>query len=198
MPLDRVVFCTARLRFPGISATRPPCTESLYSHFTGVKDSDTGGDEPPYPVDDAAVHHVFDGGWVWVLRFNNGVTSAGVTATHRVAKELALSEGEPAWQRLLHRLPGLKSQFEHASRASRSGTCRRSAFAAVPLQVSDGLCCLPRPVLLTLCFLPVSLTFTGIERLAQILLNDCDSAELSARLQGYAEQTDCNLWLRAG
>ena len=67
---------------------------------------------PPYPVDDAAVHHVFEGGWVWVLRFNNGVTSAGVAATQDVAQELALSEGEAAWQRLLDRLPALRAQFE--------------------------------------------------------------------------------------
>src|ERR1700733_14042177 len=58
-----------------------PPTESLYGHFTEVGRSDVGGDTPPYPVDDAAVHHVFEGGWVWVLRFNNGVTSAGVAAT---------------------------------------------------------------------------------------------------------------------
>ncbi len=69
----------------------------------------------PYPLDDAAVHHVFDGGWVWVLRFNNGITSAGVAATRRVAEELALSEGEPAWQRLLDRLPGLKHNSMQAS-----------------------------------------------------------------------------------
>ena len=31
-----------------------------------------------YPVDDAAVHHIFDGGWIWVLKFNNGITSAGL------------------------------------------------------------------------------------------------------------------------
>ena len=76
-----------------------PATESLYSHFTGV-----GRTEPadgPYPVEDAAVHHVFEGGWVWVLRFNNGVTSAGVAVTQAVAKELALSDGEPAWARVL-------------------------------------------------------------------------------------------------
>ena len=34
----------------------------------------------PYPPDDAAVHHVFPGGWIWVLRVGNGITSAGVAA----------------------------------------------------------------------------------------------------------------------
>src|SRR5580692_10731453 len=91
-----------------------PGTESLYSHFTGVTRTEDAGDTPPYPVDDAAVHHLFEGGWVWVLRFNNGITSAGVAATQSVARELALTEGEPAWQRVLDRLPVLKSQFEGA------------------------------------------------------------------------------------
>ena len=63
-----------------------PATQALYSHFSGVKRLDEDvpfdtGATPPYPVDDAAVHHVFDGGWIWVLRFNNGITSAGVAAT---------------------------------------------------------------------------------------------------------------------
>ena len=52
---------------------------------------------------------------MWVLRFNNGVTSAGVAATQAMARELALSEGEPAWRRLLDRLPVLKSQFMGAA-----------------------------------------------------------------------------------
>ncbi len=49
--------------------------------------------QPPYPIDDAAVHHVFDGGWIWVLKFNNGITSAGVAATDEVAAQLGFQEG---------------------------------------------------------------------------------------------------------
>src|SRR3984957_9558165 len=90
-----------------------PATESLYSHFTGVARTE-GDANTPFPVDDAAVHHVFDGGWVWVLRFNNGVTSAGIAATSDVAAELGLREGEVAWQRVLDRVPALREQFDGA------------------------------------------------------------------------------------
>src|SRR5450631_2308100 len=62
-----------------------PATEGLYSHFTGITRTETWGNTP-FPVDDAAVHHIFDGGWVWVLRFNNGVTSAGVAPRRRWLK----------------------------------------------------------------------------------------------------------------
>ena len=74
------------------------------------------GDVPPYPVDDAAMHHVFDGGWIWILPFNNGITSAGVAAKTSFADDLKFSEGEPAWQRLLERFPTIKRQFARAKK----------------------------------------------------------------------------------
>jgi FADH2 O2-dependent halogenase len=145
-------------------------------------------------VDDAAVHHVFEGGWVWVLRFNNGIASAGVAATRRVAEELALSEGEPAWQRLLDRLPQLKSQFKQASACQpfrhmpaisfRSSTMAGKRWAMLPSAAG-----FVDPLLST----GFALTLTGIERLAQIIHESFDSADLAVRLQGYAQETDSDL-----
>jgi FADH2 O2-dependent halogenase len=93
-----------------------PATQALYSHFHGVKRAVEStpaqtSDRPPYPIDDAAVHHVFDGGWVWLLHFNNDVTSAGVATTEAMAQELRLAEGPPAWSRLLELIPSLAAQF---------------------------------------------------------------------------------------
>ncbi|MEE2947906.1 MAG: FAD-dependent oxidoreductase [Verrucomicrobiota bacterium] len=87
-----------------------PATSGLFAHFKNV-DTWPSSDGVPYPVEDAAVHHVFDGGWVWVLKFNNGITSAGVAATRERADELGLSEGAFGWQRLLVKLPTLAKQF---------------------------------------------------------------------------------------
>src|ERR1700677_1941552 len=171
-----------------------PPTEGLYSHFTGVARSETAGDALPYPVDDAAVHYVFEGGWVWVLRFNNGVPMAAVAATQRVAKELALSEGEPAWQRLLDRVPGLKAQFKQASACQsfrhmpvisfRSSTIAGKRWAMLPSAAG-----FVDPLLST----GFALTLTGIERLARIIHKHRDSADLARQLQSYAEETDANL-----
>ncbi|HEX5110722.1 MAG TPA: FAD-binding protein, partial [Vicinamibacterales bacterium] len=88
------------LAAPGFA--RFPRTQALYSHFTGVERcgdmSDYAGatSSPltpgaPYPLDDAALHHVFDDGWMWVLRFGNGVTSAGVAVTDERAAALRLA-----------------------------------------------------------------------------------------------------------
>ena len=167
-----------------------PATESLYSHFTGVGRSEVGGETPPYSVDDAAVHHVFQGGWVWVLRFNNGVTSAGVAATQGVARELAFSEGAVAWHRVLERLPALKRQFRQAvacqpfrhmpvlSFRSRTIVGRRWAMLPSAAGFVD-------PLLST----GFVLTLTGIERLARIL----QSGEFAGGSSRYAEQTDGEL-----
>jgi FADH2 O2-dependent halogenase len=93
-----------------------PATQGLYSHFADVDRFDAlfPSEDPPYPVDDAAVHHVFPGGWIWVLRFANGITSAGVAATDALAQELDLADGAPAWDRLLARHPRVRAQFAHA------------------------------------------------------------------------------------
>jgi FADH2 O2-dependent halogenase len=113
-----------------------PPTQALFSHFTDVARCDELEDfriahresrianpepripspesQPPYPIDDAALHHVFDGGWMWVLRFGNGVTSAGVAVEDWLADELKLAEGEPAWRRLLARYPSIATQFADA------------------------------------------------------------------------------------
>jgi FADH2 O2-dependent halogenase len=96
-----------------------PKTQALFAHFRGVSRFDFQGAELPFPVDDAAVHHVFDGGWIWALRFNNRITSAGASITGSLAREISASEGAPAWERLLQRLPTVRAQFAHATPVTR-------------------------------------------------------------------------------
>ncbi len=94
-----------------------PATEGLYTHFENVARFDQvcpAEGTPPYPVDDAALHHVFPGGWIWVLRFANGITSAGAAVLSERARALKLEEGEAAWKRLLAELPSVRAQFEDA------------------------------------------------------------------------------------
>src|SRR5687768_3863146 len=104
-----------------------PHTQALYSHFVDVARCDDMADfaphgTPPYPLDDAALHHVFDGGWMWVLRFGNGMTSAGMAVTHELAAELKLADGKPAWHRCLRLYPSLADHFAMAL-PSREFTC---------------------------------------------------------------------------
>jgi FADH2 O2-dependent halogenase len=141
-------------------------------------------------VDDAALHHVFDGGWIWVLRFNNGLTSAGVAATNALANELRFAEGEPAWQRLLERFPSVHEQFlaakptlpfVHAPRLSfRSASAAGARWALLPSAAG-----FVDPLLST----GFPLTLLGVERLARLLEEDWQAPRLTKRLQAYETQT---------
>jgi FADH2 O2-dependent halogenase len=168
-----------------------PATESLYGHFTGVGRTVNEG---PYPVEDAAVHHIFDGGWVWVLRFNNGVTSAGVAAKAEVAAELGLREGELAWRRVLDRVPALREQFDGAVacqpfRYMPVVSFRSSAMAGGRWAMLPSAAGFVDPLLST----GFALTLMGIERLGRILGRFFESDELPGELRGYGEQTEGEL-----
>jgi FADH2 O2-dependent halogenase len=164
-----------------------PTTESLYSHFSGVSRTETSRAGVPYPVDDAAVHHVFDGGWVWLLRFNNGITSAGVVATQALAAELALGEREAAWRRLLARIPALQSQFKDATACQPFRYMPSVSFRSRVI-AGDCWAMLPSAAgfvdpLLSSGF---ALNLLGIERLADFIGG-------AGGLQHYAEQTEADL-----
>jgi FADH2 O2-dependent halogenase len=168
-----------------------PKTQALWSHFTGVtRAMDPGLGDPPYPPEDAAVHHVFDGGWIWVLRFNNGITSAGVAATDAMAAELGLSEGAAAWDRLLHLMPALGAQFKGARAAEPFRHIGQLSFLSESV-VGRRWALLPSaagfvdPLLST----GFPLTLLGVERMAHILEAGIESPGLTADLKIYERKT---------
>jgi FADH2 O2-dependent halogenase len=170
-----------------------PPTEALYTHFTGVERWDTlepSAETPPYPVDDAALHHVFEGGWMWVLRFNNGLTSAGVAATSDVAKKFRFADGDPAWRRLLDTLPSAARQFANA-RATRPFIHTPKLSFRTQRVAGQNWALLPSAAgfvdpLLSNGF---PLTLLGIERLAHALEMDWGTDRFAERLATYEAQT---------
>jgi FADH2 O2-dependent halogenase len=167
-----------------------PSTQALFSHFTDVHRCDEMDDfhpesrnPTPYPMDDAALHHVFDGGWMWVLRFGNGVTSAGVAVEDWLAEDLKVAEGEPAWARFLARYPSIAAQFAHA-RPTRSFTWMpRLAYRAAEA-AGQRWAMLPSAAAFIdpLFSTGIPLTLLGIERLAGILESCLNQAGLKTRL----------------
>jgi tetracycline 7-halogenase / FADH2 O2-dependent halogenase len=176
-----------------------PATQALFNHFTGVKRLGDGSasrteEAPPYPIDDAAVHHAFDGGWVWVLQFNNGVTSAGVAATDDVAAKLNFKEGANAWQRLLEMIPALREQFAEAETAKPYTHISRLSFRSAAVS-GDRWAMLPSAAgfvdpLLSIGF---PLTLLGISRMAKIIERDWNSESFESTFKRYAYQTDAEL-----
>lgn len=156
-----------------------PGTQALYTHFEGVRRCDemtdydapsTRGGAPPYPPDDAALHHVFDDGWMWVLRFGNGVTSAGVALTDAAAVTLRIADGESAWQRLLAQYPTIAEQFADARPLRPFAWMPHLPYRA-STAVGPGWAMLPSAAAFVdpLFSTGFPLTLLGIERLAGVL-----------------------------
>jgi FADH2 O2-dependent halogenase len=124
----------------------------------------------PYPMDAAALHHVFDGGWMWVLRFGNGVTSAGVAVEDWLAQDLKLADGEPAWRRLLARYPSIAAQFADA-RPIRPFTWMPTLAYRAAEAAGERWAMLPSAAAFIdpLFSTGIPLTLLGIERLAGML-----------------------------
>jgi FADH2 O2-dependent halogenase len=103
----------------------------VFSHFDGVrlmKDIVPGMPEGPYPDDWAAVHHIIDKGWMYSLRFDDGVTSAGFLLTpsgiaslkssgisDAATKSAGTSDATTLWRAMVQRYPTLESAFAEAT-----------------------------------------------------------------------------------
>ena len=92
----------------------------VFSHFEDVRlmrDVLPHLPDGPYPEDWAAVHHVIDEGWMYSLRFDHGVTSAGFALSPRGLASLEVGDApnaEALWHTLLRRYPTLEQVFGDA------------------------------------------------------------------------------------
>jgi FADH2 O2-dependent halogenase len=98
---------------------------AIYSHFDSVRTfasvlDDAGVDTKPHPYacDNAALHHVLEDGWMWNLRFSDGLVSAGF-AIDLNRERSGASSVEADWEARLESYPTLAAQFANA--ASRPG-----------------------------------------------------------------------------
>jgi FADH2 O2-dependent halogenase len=174
-----------------------PPTQGLFTHFENVELWDdvvrTDG-TPPYPPDAAALHHVFPGGWIWVLRFNNGITSAGAALTDPLAATVQASEGAPAWDRLLESLPSVRDQFRSARATLPFMHSPRVAFRCREV-VGEHWALLPSAagVIDPLLSTGFPLTLLGLARLLDILETAAPGPDRRAALAGYERTTQQEL-----
>jgi FADH2 O2-dependent halogenase len=148
-------------------------TESVFSHFRHVPlwaDLHPPSGTPPFPPDAAALHHVWDAGWMWVLRFNNGLTSAGFA---RRRESRPPTSPAKLWREHLERFPSIAEAFvgsepvrpfTHLPQLSfRSSRAAGPRWAMLPIAAG-----FVDPLLST--GFPLSLL--GIERIARLLESD--------------------------
>lgn len=98
-------------------------TRALYNHFIDVKPADLlleGGKKvTPSPLGQGTMHHIFDGGWIWVIPFNNHrestnpLTSVGMMLDRR---KYPAPQGPPEdeFRSIIARFPSIQKHFEGA------------------------------------------------------------------------------------
>ena len=109
-------FLAKQLSIPsGLDRTRTRAG-LVFSHFDDVglmADAIPGLPAGPYPDDWAATHHILDEGWMYSLRFDDGVTSAGILLSP--ARDGADgSNADEIWRTLLDRYPTISRLFARA------------------------------------------------------------------------------------
>jgi FADH2 O2-dependent halogenase len=166
---------------------------SIYSHFADVprfesQYSANGGDAEahPYPCDDAALHHVLVDGWVFVLRFNNGLVSAGAVMDGERRRPDENLAPEAEWHTILRHYPSLDNQFASARPVRpliRTGRLQRQARRAV----GPGWALLPHAAyfLDPLFSAGNAHTLLGVERLGRLFKEHWGRPSLAAGLAEY-------------
>lgn len=112
-------FLARRLAIPSALDRMQTNSAILFSHFAGVRpmrDVAPGLADGPYPDDWSAMHHLIDEGWMYSLRFDHGVTSAGFALTPRGRASLGAVGAEPwrLWSAVLDRYPPIHAAFADA------------------------------------------------------------------------------------
>lgn len=117
-------FLARALELPIQTSTLLTHSRAILGHFRQVRPweelyADAGGRvaDHPFPCDQAALHHVFDGGWMYQLRFDSGITSAGFSLSDLHPTETPEAE----WSRLLTEYPSIGEQFRDAELISHQG-----------------------------------------------------------------------------
>jgi FADH2 O2-dependent halogenase len=100
-------------------------SRALYSHFIDVRPYDQVGASKkahrlPYPLSQSTLHHLFDGGWMWIIPFNNHPRATNPLCSVGVLLDLdrfPQQEGlapEDELRSFIGRFPSVARQFERA------------------------------------------------------------------------------------
>jgi FADH2 O2-dependent halogenase len=96
-------------------------SRTIFGHFADLEhwhdvlvDAGALVNDHPFDCDDSAVHHLVDEGWMWQLRFDNGVTSAGFAIDNIAFPRDERESPAAEWDRIMSRYPSLSRQFGSA------------------------------------------------------------------------------------
>jgi FADH2 O2-dependent halogenase len=171
------------------------CSRAIYAHFEGVEpwehilaEKQAAIGDHPFCCDRSALHHILDEGWMWQLRFNNGVTSAGFVLDENKCPDSGMS-AEDEWQNLLSRYPSIARQFQSAKVvAPETGIQKTDRLQRLRSRAAgDNWALLPHTAgfIDPLNSTGIAHTLCGIERLTSTLGDHWGKSSLAEELKKY-------------
>jgi FADH2 O2-dependent halogenase len=183
-------------------------SRSIFTHMAGVASimEARRQDDPlgiPSPPDQGTLHHLFDGGWFWVIPFDNheqatnATCSVGLTLDRRVHPDNDLS-AEEEFQSFVQRFPTVAKQFENARAVRGWVKTGRIQYQSKRL-AGDRWCLLPHAAAFVdpLFSGGMPLTLLGVHQVARIVMDAVDEGSFEAqRFAGLEEDAFENLQLQ--
>ncbi len=173
-----------KLSLPSKTSELRTNTRSVFGHFVGVgswkqfcAEQELCTDKDPFDCDDSAQHHLLDDGWIWMLRFNNDVTSVGWT--HRSSNPVPLKALGGA-----DHYPSLAKLLDAAKLISEPGVISSGRLQRLYDPVVNHRCLLMPTAACTIDPLHstgIAHGVSGVMRVAEVLLSGGDDE----RLQNY-------------
>jgi len=171
-------------------------SRALFSHFRDVKTwegylSSHGGHVEDHPIhcDDAAVHQLMDGGWMWQLRFRGGVVSIGIVlegSGHPIDESISPRD---EWDRRIQHYPSISEQLRESAVVDPPGAIQRTGRLQ---RVADVVCgsnwaALPNTAgfIDPLHSTGIAQTICGVERLALVFEGFQDTNNFQRNLMRY-------------
>lgn len=174
-------------------------SRAVFGHFAGLRtwhdvltESDTDVTDHPFPCDAAALHHILDDGWMWQLRFDNGITSAGFVFDAAARPSAQSVPPVTEWNDELAKYPSIARQFEAATLVQPEGGLQHTGRLqrCVRQAAGEDWALLPNTAgfIDPLHSTGIAHTLSGIERLAGLFEVHWNGGNLSAALRVYSQQ----------
>ena len=174
-------------------------SSAVYSHFQDagrwldhLNESGFYTDDYPYNPDHSALHQLIDEGWIWMLRFNNDLLSAGIVLDESDRKESRQESPEKLWNRIISAYPSVSRLFRGAVPAAEPGGLIRSGRLQRRLDrmYGEGWVTLNHTAGFVdpLHSTGIAHTLCGVEKLAALFTDDISDQDRIRKLAGM-EQT---------
>ena len=155
-------------------------SEAIFTHLRGVptwaeylKENSHTVSDYPYIPDDSALHHIIEEGWLWMLRFNDGLLSCGLVFDKaNMMNSGRISYNQAAWTDVIKHYPSIEQILKRGTPAELPGKFIHSGRLQRKLNrmYGDGWIALNH----TAGFVDpmhstgIAFTLSGIERLLQL------------------------------